>query len=409
MVIKQIIKKSPQLIILLLMGIFIIVSCKKEKAGEDLPALEKCINIQWVKKYAFFAGWDIERSLYRQNLIVGTDGSITMLLSIINQTSSQDSIVLLKTDSEGNTIFLKEFPVTLEPEVYVSDISIISTSDNGYLISYFTKKYAIGKYTELIKTDGSGNLIWEKKYDFWGTTYLCSILENSSNSYYAFGISDSLKNFMLNISGNGDTIRSKKLNTVYINYTASLNSDSHIILAGTYDMETVPPLYDFTWQGHVMCIDTNANEIWSAQDIILNTEPVFITKQIRNNDNSIVVTGGYGGYGVFMDPFNTGSIIACFSTEGNLLWNNFIGDLPYGSYDITKMTNYGYVLVSNSQKQIIIVDGIGNFNKAESLDIFPRIKSYSIESSGNDYVLFGLIYSEDYGSLSPFLIKFNFK
>ena len=70
-------------------------------------------------------------------------------------------IFMIKTDSEGNEIWVKTFGGNEEDFGY----SVIQTSDGGYILVGFTVSFGSGnKDVWIIKTDSQGNEEWNKTY-----------------------------------------------------------------------------------------------------------------------------------------------------------------------------------------------------------------------------------------------------
>ncbi len=86
-------------------------------------------------------------------VVTGYIGSISYPFS--------DDVFLLKTDSNGNGIWLKTFGGTMDDAAY----SVQQTADGGYIIAGCTRSYGAGwEDVYLIKTNSSGNEIWSKTF-----------------------------------------------------------------------------------------------------------------------------------------------------------------------------------------------------------------------------------------------------
>lgn len=75
--------------------------------------------------------------------------------------SGGNDMYLLKTDSWGNLIWQKTFGGSLDDRA----MSVMETFDGGFFIAGESNSYgAGGADIYLVKTDGSGNLLWQKTY-----------------------------------------------------------------------------------------------------------------------------------------------------------------------------------------------------------------------------------------------------
>ncbi len=121
-------------------------------------------------------------------------------------------IWLIKIDDSGNKKWEKTYGGSGSEKAY----SIISTPDNGYLITGYTSSMGSGGDDGyLIKTDGSGNKLWEKTYggsdddwcesvnlSWWDENY---VLTGTTNSYGNGG----QDLWFLKVDGKGNLIRSE--------------------------------------------------------------------------------------------------------------------------------------------------------------------------------------------------------
>lgn len=98
-----------------------------------------------------------------------------------NENSNSGDIWLIKTDENGNQTWNKTF----DYDVVDSGMSVVQTSDGGYLIlsySFNASSINFTSHVNLIKTDDTGNMIWDKKFD-GKTTYWGSIVETPDHCY----------------------------------------------------------------------------------------------------------------------------------------------------------------------------------------------------------------------------------
>jgi hypothetical protein len=92
-------------------------------------------------------------------------------------------VYLIKTDASGNKVWEKTFGGSNADK----GTSVQQTSDGGYVIAGDTESYGAGGDVYLIKTDASGNKVWEKT--FGGSSYDVgnSVQQTSDGGYVVAG------------------------------------------------------------------------------------------------------------------------------------------------------------------------------------------------------------------------------
>src|SRR4030042_1003081 len=91
---------------------------------------------------------------------------------------------LIKTDSSGNAAWNQTFGGSDDDEAY----SVQQTSDGGYIIAGETESYGAGaRDVWLIRTDSSGDLLWDKTFGGADGDYGHSIQQTSDGGYIIVG------------------------------------------------------------------------------------------------------------------------------------------------------------------------------------------------------------------------------
>jgi hypothetical protein len=97
-------------------------------------------------------------------------------------------MLLLKTDSRGNTIWAKAFGGA-NPDF---GSRVISTPDGGYALIGTTGSFGAGNSDiYMVKTDAQGNSVWSKTYGGAGTDQGVTLINSGDNGYIIGGTSDS--------------------------------------------------------------------------------------------------------------------------------------------------------------------------------------------------------------------------
>jgi hypothetical protein len=145
-------------------------------------------NIQWTRTYGGF-GWE-ECYFIRQT----TDGGYIAVGLQSSSPISPDDVYLIKTDSDGDTLWSKTFDVTDYDEGYC----VQQTFDGGYIIAGHTQ--VLGMNTGdvlLIKTDENGHSqwirtlgdeLWDEGYSIQQTADGGYIIAGATQNYGAIGI-----------------------------------------------------------------------------------------------------------------------------------------------------------------------------------------------------------------------------
>jgi len=97
-------------------------------------------------------------------------------------------VYLVKTNSSGDTLWTRTYGGTLED----NGLSVLQTSDSGYIISGHAASFGAGYYdVYLIKTDASGNKLWTRTYGGTNFDGGCSVQRTADGGYVIAGRTES--------------------------------------------------------------------------------------------------------------------------------------------------------------------------------------------------------------------------
>lgn len=330
---------------------------------------------------------------------------------IVDKTTDDSDIWVLKTDEQGNILWSKTYGGTNDEQA----TSIQNTADGGFVVAAFTRS-ADGDVTSgnagfndlwIVKLSSTGALEWEKTYGFAGNDQAFSVTPTSNGGYFLLGVLDVTASggqgnagrsasthaggdyWAIQTDGSGNLVWSRYYGGSFTDtaYEAVETDDGGFIIVGSSDSIDVDitenkGAYDF-W---VLRIDNGGNFVWKknfgGSEIDLGyaltktSDGNFIAVgDTRSNDGN--VSNLYGNADVWAVKFNG---------NGGIIWERSYGGtqfesardivaLPAGTYaiaassrsnDIDLTTNYGvndaWVFVINEEGELQFQQSIGGSN-----------------------------------------------
>jgi hypothetical protein len=174
-------------------------------------------NIAYLIKMNSFGEilWNKEYGSYGIERFVGisfVDSYSKFMLVSHNDINNTTTSSLTKLDTSGNFIWNKLYYDSIPNFSYYSSVgNCFLFLENSY---FLTGGKGINGF--IIKTDTSGNIIWNKRYS--KAEYIYSIAINSDNKFIGTGIARSYGTFCFKFDGNGDTIWTKDFGLDSANY-----------------------------------------------------------------------------------------------------------------------------------------------------------------------------------------------
>ncbi|KQS94294.1 T9SS type A sorting domain-containing protein [Chryseobacterium sp. Leaf394] len=187
-------------------------------------------NIQWKKAFGGSLN-DVAYSVAQTSdggyIIAGTTNSTQGNITVSH---GNDDLWIVKTDGSGNLQWQKSFGGTGSEQAR----SVITTADGGYIVAGFTSSnnghvtYNQGSNDYwVIKLDSTGNLQWQKTYGGGGNDMANSICQTSDGGYIIAGFSNSSSGDITNPKGNNDywIVKTDALGNLV--WQKSLGGDNH--------------------------------------------------------------------------------------------------------------------------------------------------------------------------------------
>ncbi len=150
-----------------------------------------------------------------------------------------NDIWLVKTDSTGNKLWDKTFGGVRDDEGY----AVQQTTDGGYIIVGATNSSgADGKNVWLIKTDSSGTMLWDKTFNYGAGTddVGFSVQQTSDGGYVIVGIRNWYGVWFIKTdsTGNNPLLKDYYCPGLSIAYSVVQTSDGGYMIAGAADQST---------------------------------------------------------------------------------------------------------------------------------------------------------------------------
>ncbi|MGQ0828764.1 MAG: T9SS type A sorting domain-containing protein [Bacteroidota bacterium] len=288
---------------------------------------QNCLSLKgqpvtFQKNIANAASSDIQQTNDKGYIIVGTTS---------NFGSGGKDILLVKTDSTGAVLWAKSFGGADDE----FGKSVKQISDKGYIIAGYTSAGIYGTDNNdilLIKTDSTGNQIWVKKIGGTKVDYAYSLELDTDGGYiiagetYSFGNFGGTANiqdvFLIKINNNGNLLWTKVIGSQSGERCNSVKktNDGGFILAGQ--------MFDFSegnWDVYLVKTDGLGNILWS--NTYGGTELEYAVSCQQTGDGDYIITGHTRSFGD-LDVY-----LLKTDGMGNLLWSkslNVVGNSSGG-------------------------------------------------------------------------------
>ena len=251
-------------------------------------------------------------------------------------TDGSPDLFLLKTHTDGSLQWLRTYGTNDSDE---EGHMVQETSDGGYIITGMSDCNYDTEWGKiwLIKTDASGSVVWDKKYEgtggqvgVWFKNFGNSVQQTRDSGFILAGVMD-YQGCLLKIDANGNETWRKTpfLNDFsYFCYSAKQTTDDGYIATGNGLIKT----------------DSFGNEVWNV------TIPTPFTAGQQTSDGGYVIAGSDNGY------YNGDVWVIKFAAEPVI--PNLLFTVTGGLGIHVKITNNGTINATNVPWQIHVEGGI---------------------------------------------------
>lgn len=381
--------------ILLIYITILFVSCKNDDDDPPAPAPNTIGEVDFVKTHG---GTKNERA---ESVVNTVDGGYAILGytqsmdgDIMNKNNESFDFWLLKYNSESELQWNKTYGGTADDR----GKDIIQTQDGGYAIlgSSFSIDGDVSSNSGqedywLAKLDASGSISWQKSFGYSGTDFGISVIETSDNGYLISGVLDvtasggegnTSKNatrhaggdyWIIKLNSAGDLSWSKFFGGLFTDTPEGIveTDDNAYIIAGGSDSDDTDisnnkGSYDF-W---VIKISNTGDLIWEKS---FGGEEIDEARAItKSGDGNYIIAGDTRS----MDQDVSNNIGAAdlwlikISPLGELLWEKTIGGSSFDvARAITRTQDNGFLMCGSSRSSDIDVENNQGQNDAWVLKV----------------------------------------
>ena len=294
-------------------------------------------------------------------------------------TSSTYNMRLIKTDVNGDTLWTRNYGGYSEERAY--DVALCP--DNGFILTGFTKSYgAGGKDLYIVKTDGNGNMMWEKTYGLETDEEGYSIVTASDGGYFIAGKTYQYDGagdlWFMKINGQGDSLWTKRYGGDRRDEVGEVHrtADGGYIFAGTRGHALT---LGYITNIYVIRFDAAGDTLWTRE---IGSEDYWDAGGdiLEQNDGTFLLVGYY----------HNKEYIAKLDAEGKILWEKTSGSEQHGGFNTIARKPDGNILLSRNgfgsqyMMNVRTYDTEGNFISSDTIGCSPGYVMYPTTAVAND-------------------------
>jgi len=238
-----------------------------------------------------FGGQDDDESFSVQQT---SDGGYIIVGYAASGHDTSEDIWLIKTDASGN----KVWDQTFGGSGYYRGASVEQTNDGGYILTAFTAEYGAGNHDVwLIRTDASGSKVWDKTFGGTADDGGYSVRQTSDGGYIVAGWTNSRgaggqDAWLIKTDSSGNEVWDKTFGGTggEAGYSVQQTLDGGYIITGR--TESYGEGQDDVW---LVKTDSSGNKVWDKTFGGRDDDAACSVQQ--TSDGGFIMTGGTESYG----------------------------------------------------------------------------------------------------------------
>jgi hypothetical protein len=320
-----------------------------------------------------------------------------------------NDIYIVKTDDKGDLLWSKTFGSTGNDYTY----SVRQTKDGGYIIGGTTSSFGAGGYDfYLVKTDASGNLLWNKTFGGSGNEYAYLVQQTSDGGYIIAGNTNSFGAggddfYLVKTDVNGNLSWSKTYGGSGNDWAYSVKqaSDGGYIIAGT-TFSFGAGNNDF----YLVRTDGSGNLLWNKT--YGGTGRDFARSVEQTSDGGFIIGGNTTSFGIT----GMNDYLVKTDASGDLSWNStFGGTVGEVAFSVQQTRDGGFMIAGYTQSfrpgllcdyYLVKTDVNGNLSWSNSYGgTLNNYGYFAQQTTDGGYIFAGITTSFGAGSRDFYLIK----
>ncbi len=273
-----------------------------------------------------------------------TDGGFIIAGTTTSYGSGGRDILVLKTDSIGDTVWTKTFGGAVDNEY---GYCIEQTTDGGYIVSGVASSFAdVAGDIYILKLTPMGDTTWTRTYGGMGTEWGAFVQQTTDGGYIVAGQTPAFgaggyDAYLVKLNANGTVLWTKTYGGtgIEIGLAVAQTADGGYILTGeigTYGAGAG----DF----YLLKTDSNGNVTWTKAYGRSGTEAGVSVKQ--TTDGGYIIAGTSENT---LGPLGPDMCLIKTNAVGDTLWAKLYGSAVIDEcYEVIQTTDGGYIMCGKS-------------------------------------------------------------